>query len=148
MPARPTDPLVGFSFGLDLSGKAAGYFLEVNGLGSESDVTEHKVTDPTGHGLIQKIPGRLKWTDVTLKRGVTAQMDLWQWRAAVEKGDMTNARVNCTITMYDAAYTPVAKWNLANAWPTKISGPTGNSDNSSLAVEEVTITFESMERVQ
>jgi phage tail-like protein len=146
MPARSTDPLIGFSFSLDISGKVAGYFTEVSGMASESEVVEHKITDPSGRDVIQKIPGRSKFSDVTLKRGITSEMDMWKWRGQVEKGDIAGARVNATITMYDQALTPIAKWNLTNAWPVKISGPSLQSDGNNFGVEELTLTFEIMER--
>lgn len=146
MPARDTDPLVGFSFSLDISGKVKGYFTEVSGLSSESDIIEHKITDPSGRDLIQKIPGRTKYGDITLKRGITSELDMWKWRAEVEKGNIQGARVNCTITMFDQSLTPISKWNLTNAWPTKISGPSMQSDGNNFGVEELTLTHEMMER--
>ena len=73
------DPLLGFNFLLELEGAAASYFTECNGIGSEHEVVEHKVIDTQGHETIRKIPGRMKFTDVTLKRGITSEMDLWKW---------------------------------------------------------------------
>lgn len=146
MPSRDTDPLISFSFSLEISGKVTGYFTEVSGLGSETEIVEHKVTDPQGRDLIQKIPGRLKFTDMTLKRGVTSIMDLWQWRKMVEDGDIGGARSNGTVTLFDQSLKAVAKWDFTNAWPTKISGPTISSDSNAFAVEEVTICFETMVR--
>lgn len=148
MPTRATDPLVGFSFSLDVQGTISGYFTEISGLGSESEIVEHKVTSPEGRDIIQKIPGRTKYTDVTLKRGVTSSMDIWAWRKKVEDGDIVGARKNGTITMYDQAMTAVAKWNIIRCWPTKISGPSMNSDGSSVTIEELSITFEEMNREQ
>ncbi|MDX2161444.1 MAG: phage tail protein [bacterium] len=146
MPARASDPLIGFSFSLDISGKIAGYFTELSGLSSETDIVEHKVTDPAGRDFIQKIPGRTKYGDITLKRGITDVMDMWKWRQQVEKGDIVGARVNCTITMYNQALEPIAKWNLTNAWPVKISGPSLQTDGNNMGVEELTLTHEMMER--
>jgi phage tail-like protein len=146
MPSRETDPLIGFSFALEVSGTLTGYFTEISGLGSETEIIEHKVVDPQGRDLIQKIPGRLKYTDGTIKRGVTKLKDIWDWRKLVEDGNIVGARKNATVTMYDQSLSAVARWNLTNAWPTKVSGPTINSDSSAFAVEEVSVTFEYMER--
>lgn len=148
MATRSTDPLVGFSFSLDVQGTVAGYFQEISGLGSENEIVENKVVTETGIQVIQKLPGRLKFTDVTLKRGVTGSMDIWDWRKKVELGDIGGARKNATITMYDQALAPVAKWNLVRCWPTKVSGPSMNSETSGAAIEEVSITFEEMTRAQ
>ena len=132
MPSRDTDPLIGFSFSLDVQGTLTGYFTEISGLGSETEIIEHKVTDPSGRDVIQKIPGRTKYTDVTLKRGVTALKDIWDWRKMVEDGNIVGARKNATVTMYDQSLKAVARWNLTNAWPTKVSGPSITSDSNAL----------------
>jgi len=147
MPARATDPLVGFHFKLDVSGKVTGFFTEVSGIGSETEVIEHKVVNESAIDFVQKIPGRLKWGDITLKRGITAQMDAWQWRAMVEKGDIQGARANATITAFDQSYNPVAVWEITNAWPSKISGPSLQSDSNAFTVEEMTLCHEGINRI-
>jgi phage tail-like protein len=148
MPTRATDPLVGFHFMIEVQGEVSGLFTEIAGLGSESEVIDHKVVDEQGHEFIQKIPGRMKYTDVTLKRGITAVMDFWTWRAKVEAGDLVGARKNGTITMFDQSYTPVAQWTFENGWPSKVTGPNFQSDSNAYGVEEMTVVFERMERTQ
>ncbi len=142
------DPLIGFNFMLELEGQIAGYFTECSGIGSEHELVEHKVVDSSGHELVKKVPGRLKWGDVTLKRGITSDMKIWEWREKVVKGDVVGARTNCTITMLSRDYTPVAKWNFENSWPSKVSGPSLKSDSNEVGVEEVTLVHEGMYRDQ
>ena len=141
-----TDPLVGFSYSLDLSGKAAGMFSEVSGIGSETEIIEVKATDPSGRDYIKKVPGRLKFTDITLKRGITDNLDFYNWRKLVEDGKIADARINATITMYNQLLAPVAQWNLTNAWPAKITGPSMTADSNAIGIEELTITYDFMER--
>ncbi len=87
------DPLVAFKFGLEIEGKMSGFFTSVSGIGSESEVVEHKVVNPdTGETILQKIPGRLTWTDVSLKRGVTSAVDVWAWRQSIVDGGVDEAR--------------------------------------------------------
>jgi len=97
--------------------------------------------------LCKKIPGRLKYQDVTLKRGVTADMQIWDWRAVVEKGDMKGSRTNCSVIMFDRNYEEVARWNFENAWPSKVTGPSVKSDSNEIGVEEITIVHEGLWRV-
>lgn len=144
---RDTDPLVGFNFGLELQGTITGYFTECGGVGSENEVIEHKVVNDKGMEIIQKIPGRLKWQDVTLKRGVTADMQVWDWRELVEKGQMDQARKQCSIIMFDRNYEEVARWNFEQAWPSKVTGPSVKSDSNEIGVEEITLVHEGMDRV-
>jgi len=148
MPQRETDPLVGFHFSLEVSGKVTGYFTEIGGLGSETEVVEHKVVTDTGVDFVQKIPGRLKWGDITLKRGVTAIKDVWDWRQLVVNGDVSAARANGSIIMFDTNGTAVAQWDFTNGWPSKVSGPSLTSDAGAYVVEEMTIVHEGITRLK
>jgi phage tail-like protein len=144
---RESDPLIGFNFALDLQGTITGYFTECSGIGSEHEIVEHKVVTDKGVEVVQKIPGRLKWQDVTLKRGITQDMQIWDWRAIVEKGEVVKARKTCSIVMFDRNYKEVARWNFENAWPSKVTGPSVKADSNEFGVEEVTLVHEGMTRV-
>lgn len=141
------DPLIGFQFALEVEGKLSGYFTEAGGIGSEHEIIEHKVVTEDGHEIVQKIPGRLKWQDVTLKRGITSDMQIWDWRAQVEQGDLESARTNCSVIMFDRNYQEVARWNFESAWPLKVTGPSIKADSNEFGVEEVVIVHEGMWRV-
>jgi phage tail-like protein len=147
MPATREDPLVGCQFSLEVQGVVTGYFTEVSGLGSEHDVIEHKVVDESGHDMVMKIPGRLKWSDITLKRGITSNVDVWDWRTQVVDGDVEGARKNGSVVMYDQTYSEVARWNFVNAWPSKVTGPSLNAGNNEFGIEEMVIVHEGIERV-
>ncbi len=142
------DPLVSFQYAVEIQGNVAGYFTECTGLGSEHEVIEHKVVDSKGNDVIQKIPGRLKWEDITLKRGITDSMDIWDWRKKVEDGNVDEARANGSIVMMDQHLNPVARWDFVNAWPVKVTGPTMKSDSNEIGIEELTITHEGLWRVR
>jgi len=142
------DPLVAFKFGLEIEGKLSGFFTTVGGIGSESEVVEHKIVNPdTGETIIQKIPGRLTWTEVTLKRGVTSSIDVWQWRQEVVDGKVDDARTNCSIIAFNQANEEIARWNFDMAWPSKVTGPDMDSGGTDYMVEEMTIVHEGMTRV-
>jgi phage tail-like protein len=142
------DPLVAFKFGLEIEGKLSGFFTTVGGIGSESEVVEHKIVNPdTGETIIQKIPGRLTWTEVSLKRGVTSTIDVWAWRQEVVDGKVDDARTNCSIVAFNQANEEIARWNFDMAWPSKVTGPDMDSGGTDYMVEEMTIVHEGMTRV-
>lgn len=140
------DPLVGFHYAIEVQGVVTGYFTECSGIGSEHEVIEHKVVDEKGRESIQKIPGRLKWQDVTLKRGITDNMDIWDWREEVVQGQVDSARRNGSIVMFNQALDEVARWNFENAWPLKVSGPSMKSDSNEFGIEELVLTHEGLYR--
>jgi phage tail-like protein len=141
------DPLVGFHFAVEIQGVVSGYFTECSGLGSENEVIEHKVVNEKGVEVVLKIPGRLKWENIVLKRGITSNMDIWTWRKMVEDGDVAGARQNGSIVMYDQALAEVARWNFENAWPVKVTGPSPKADSNEIGVEEMTVAHEFIQRI-
>lgn len=142
------DPLVGFHFMLDVQGTVQGYFTEVSGIGSESEVAEQKVVSEKGVQVVLKIPGRLKWGDITLKRGLTSNLQIWDWRKMIEDGNVKGARKNGSIVMYDQSLKPIAQWDFKNAWPSKVSGPAPKADSNELTVEELTLVHEYITRIK
>lgn len=143
------DPLVGFHFVVEVQGKVTGYFTEVAGLGSETEIIEHKImSDGAKESIVRKIPGRLKWGDITLKRGLTSNMDMWVWRKMVEDGDVSGARSDGTITMLSQDLQPVAEWTFVKGWPSKITGPAPKSDGNEVGIEELTIVHEGIKRIK
>ncbi|HEY89995.1 MAG TPA: phage tail protein [Thermoflexia bacterium] len=150
MAIRSTDPLIGFQFSIKIEGRdeLSGWFTEIEGVGSENEVVEHKTSTADGKEVVQMIPGRVKWSPVTLKRGITTNMAFWDWRQEVVNGDMETARTDCTIFMHDREGTAVAGWKLVRSWPSKISGPSMKTDSNDIGVEELTIVHENLERIK
>jgi phage tail-like protein len=146
--AKREDPLVAFKFGLEIEGKLSGYFTQVGGIGSETEVIAQKVVNSeTGETIINQIPGRLSWTPVTLKRGVTSTMDIWAWRQQVVEGKVETARTNCSIVAYNQENKEIARWNFDNAWPSKVTGPEMDAGSTNYMIEDLTIVHEGVRRV-
>lgn len=144
--AATGDPLIGSHFVVEV-GAITGYFLSASGMGSESAVIDHKITTNAGSPINRKISGRLKWGDITLKRGVTTNLDFWAWRDQVTSGNVDAARMDGSITMLDQSGSEIARWNFEKAWPLKVSGPDAGSDDNNVAMEEIVLVHEFIERV-
>ena len=141
------DPLISAYFTIDFGGTVAGAFRECTGLGSENEVVEYKASGDKGKYIMKKVPGRMKWNNITLKRGITDSMDMWKWRGQVEEGKVDQARKNGSVTMHDQQGNSVALWVFVNAWPSKITGPTAIATNNEVGIEELEITHEGYKRV-
>lgn len=146
--AQTENPLVSFNFAIEVQGQVNGFFTEVSGLGSETEITEHKVMGPKGQQIVMQVPGRLKWEQIVLKRGITSNMDIWDWRRLVEDGDVEESRRNGSIVMYDQMGTEVARWNFERAFPAKVTGPQPKADSGDIGIEEMTIVHEYIKRVK
>ena len=141
------DPLVGFHFSIDIQGKVAGFFTEVSGLGSEHEIIKKPLV-VDGKQIIKMIPGGMKWENIVLKRGITGSMDVWQWRAEVENGNVETARRNGSVTMYNQEGTPMARWDFERGWPAKVTGPQPKADSNEIGIEELTVAHEGIRRVE
>jgi phage tail-like protein len=145
--AKREDPLVAFKFGLEIEGKLSGFFTQVGGIGSETEVIAQKVVNSeTGETVINQIPGRLSWTR-SRQRGVTSTMDIWAWRQQVVEGKVDEARTNCSIVAYSQDNKEIARWNFENAWPSKVTGPEMDAGSTNYMIEDVTIVHEGVKRV-
>ena len=141
----PKDPLVAFHFFVE-AGDVQGAFRDCSGLGSESDVVEYKYADKDGKSLVRKVPGRTKWENIVLKRGITDDMNIWKWRKQVEDGQVESARRNGSVVLYDQSNKEVARWNFKEAWPSKVTGPQLNAQGNEIAIEELTLVHEGIVR--
>lgn len=146
MGTRDSDPVVGFMFALTVD-DVTGYFTEVSGIGSENAVATHKVVTDLAKEVVLQVPGRIEWGEITLKRGLTKDFQFWDWRELVITGDIATARRPVSIEMFDRNYNSIVTWNIVNAWPSKISGPSIASDSNDFAIEEMTIVHEGLTRL-
>jgi phage tail-like protein len=134
-------------FKLTLQGKeGAGLFTEATGGGSENAIIEQKVQAPNGGVMVKKIPGNLKFNDITLKRGVDPDKMLWDWRQQVVDGKFKEARCDGTIQMLDSTFAPVATYSFESGWVSKYTPAAMNAGQDQAAVEEITIAIENWKR--
>lgn len=140
------DLMTTFSFHVELDGVDIGAFKEASGVESETEIIEYKEATDKGKLLIRKVPGAMKWSDITLKKRIDSSIDLWAWRQEVEQGDIDKARRTGSIVLYDSKQTEVARWNFNEGWPSKWKGADLNAGEDQVAIEEITITHEGLER--
>lgn len=134
-------------FTITLGGaEAAGFFKEIDGIGSEHDVITHTTTDQQGKPLVQKYPGQLKWKNITLKRGVDSNNALWTWRQQVINGQIDQARKDGTIAVLDWTGSTIVTYNFIRAWPCRYSAPGLSAGGNEVMVEEIEIAHEGLTR--
>ena len=136
-----------YYFTLNLGGaEAAGYFKECTGLTSEHQVVEHTAADANGKSLVQKFPGQVKWSNITLKRGIDTKNELWQWRKDIVDGKINTSRKDGTISVVDWEGNAVMTFKFIRAWPCRYSAPGLHSGGNEILVEELELAHEGFER--
>jgi len=103
--------------------------------------------DDKGLPFVRKVPGATKWSNITLKRGVDENSELWKWRDTVVKTGPDSARTDGSIQLIDYSGQTIATWKFVQGWPIKYSGATLNASGNEVAVEEIQIAHEGMERM-
>jgi len=123
-----------FRFRLEISGITVAIISEVTGLPPEAE-TKHKEKDVNTD--VHRLPKKIKYQPLTLKRGITNSMDLWTWYNGTGSGKIE--RKDGAIVMLDAAGEDAWRWNFTGAYPVQWAGPDFKADSSAIAFESVTL---------
>ncbi len=119
-------------------------FSEVSGLEMEVGVAEYRVGSANASEPI-KVTGGQKMTHTTLKRGVIGAKHLYEWLNLVREGHQDQLRT-VTITLLSESGEETARWRLLGAMPVKWTGPSLNSNDTDVAIEELVLSVEGIER--
>ena len=113
---------------------------EVSGL--ETEVTPVEYRNGNEDITVRKMPGLKKFTNITLKRGMTGDVAFWNWIRTAMKGQVTRAQGS--IVMQDENQQEVLRWNFTRGWVSKYTGPGYNSSNNETAFETIEICHEGL----
>lgn len=145
MPATDGPGLQGGYFGFELDNVQLGFFTSCSGLSSEVEVVELQQITANGKKVNVKQPGSKRtFAEVVLKRGFTKNRDLNDWFDATVDAGAAVERKTGSIVLYNREFTEVARWNLEQCFPSKLSVSDLKADGSEAVVEELTIRHEQL----
>lgn len=139
-----TDPYLASNFRVEIDTIAAATFSEVLGLDVSIDIVDYR-TGTSPQSTAEKLPGLARYQNITLKRGLTQNTDLWNWVKNILNG--VSDKRNMSIVLQDAQQNDVVRWNVTKAWPCRWSGPALHAGSSDIAIESVEICHEGFELV-
>ena len=143
MPAnKRNDPFGRFNFLLEIEGITQAGFSEVSGLTNETEVIEYREGGDKVN-TARKLPGLTKYGNLVLKRGVTTDNSLWNWRKTVIDGAVE--RRSGSIILLDESRKEILRWNFYNGWPCKWEGPALKAKSNEVAIETLEIAHEGLE---
>ena len=134
------DPFGAFRFRVEIDGIETAAFTEVTGLDSTTDVIEYRTGDMR---IAAKLPGLHRFPNIVLRRGITRDRQLWQWRKRIVDGQPD--RRNGSIVLLAEDGTEVMRVNFRDGWPAKWEGPALNAKTSEVAIETLEIAHEGLE---
>ena len=131
------------TFLFEVDGVEIGRFMEVRGL--EVSVETEEIHEGGQNSFTHRLPGRMTWPNIVLKRGVTQNDTLLEWLNK-SSGEQFAANGNklqrstAAVTLIGPSGTRLRSWEFDGAFPVKWTGPSFAVASSDMAVEELEIT--------
>jgi len=139
---RTQDHLIGLHFWVEYDGILVAEFTECTGLSVETEIFEY--VEGGENTYTHKLPVRVKYSNITLKRGLDPNKDLFEWYQQCANGKIV--RKNVSIMVYGPEEgqnkTPIKRWDLRRAFPMKWVGPDLRSDAGAVTVETLELAHE------
>lgn len=140
------DPYRNFRFRVAISGIQVAAFSEVTIPDSSTEAVDYREgTDPPHQ---RKLSGLTKFGNITLKKGLTDSMDLYNWHKQVEQKGALGARMNMSLILVDEEGNDKAQWDVVEAWPIKYSSSGFNAKNNEVVIETLELVHEGVTRVK
>lgn len=137
------DPYMAYNFLVEIEGLIAGGFREVTGL--ESEIQLESYQEGGRNSFTYQFPTRVSFPNLVLSRGLTDADTFWNWYRDTTQGNIKLR--NGTIMLQNAQQSTVMRWNFANAYPVKWSGPQLNATNvGEVAVERIELVHQGISR--
>ena len=117
-------------------------FAECDGLEMTMDVKT--IREGGNNGQQIRLTGPISYGLVTLKRGMTASFDLWDWFDTMLSNVRLRAHAEVVIFAANGKEEQV-RFLLKNCLPTKLKAPALNAKDGMVAIEELQLTYESLQ---
>lgn len=138
---RP-DPFRGYNFRVELDGVAKAAFREFSGLTFETDPVEYREgNDRRLH--VRKLFGLRKFTNLQGKRGITTDLQLWNWYNQILNGGA--ALRDGAVVLTDELQQDRLRWSFKNGFICKWEGPSFNATANDVAIEMIELCVDRVE---
>jgi phage tail-like protein len=140
-------PFTAFNFAVeinvpDLSPKVcSAAFAECDGLEMTMDVKT--IREGGNNGRQIRLTGPMNLGVLTLKRGMSASFDLWDWMARMQSQPGLRADAEVVVFAADGR-TERARFLLSRCVPAKLKAPPLNAREGGVAIEEFQLAYESL----
>jgi phage tail-like protein len=137
------DPYRAYNFKLEVGGVIQAHFTEC----VDMDIYVHAIKWREGgdHQVVHSIPGPVEYGPITLRYGLTASTEMWDWFMTAVRGQAERKHVSILLLDSDGS-TEVMRWNLVEAWPSHWRGPMINARSRELAIISLSLEFDTLEQ--
>lgn len=136
------DRVTAATFVFEVDGVEIGRFMEVAGL--QVDVAVEEIEEGGENNYVHKLPGRMTWPNLTLRRGITQNDSLLAWLTK-SSGEQFAAsgnklsRSTAAITLLGPGGKRLRSWSFDGAFAVRWKGPDFAASSNDMAVEELEI---------
>ncbi len=116
-------------------------FSECDGL--EITMEPKTIREGGNNGQQIRLSGPMSYGQLTLKRGMTANFDLWRWFDLVLTNPATRADAEVIIFAANG-FTEHARFLLRRCLPVKLRAPSLNAQDGKVAIEELQLAYETL----
>jgi phage tail-like protein len=141
-----TDPYRNFRFKVEIDGIQTASFAEATIPDTTTDSVDYR--EGTDLPVQKKLSGLTKFGNITLKKGLTDSLDLYQWRKSVEDTGAIKARKNISLVLIDEEGNDKARWDIIEAWPTKYSPSGFSAKANEVVIESLELVHEGIKRTK
>ena len=133
-------PPVNFHFKVEISGFPGDIgFQSVDGL--KVSITETTYAEGGENTYTHRFPDRLKYGDLTLKRGMLIGSGLIQWFEAALQLFIFAPR-DVTVTLMNSNHEPLDQWVFRNAWPKAWDIESFDAIGGKMAAESIVLAYQ------
>ena len=122
-----------------LKGKNDVRFQTVSGLSVEYDMEEFK--EGGENRFTHKLPGRTKYADLVLKRGMLIDSEVTKWCLAAFR-DRDFRPIDLSIILMNEKSEPLRTWNITHAIPKKWSVTDLNANENAIVIETLELIYQ------
>lgn len=137
-----SDPFPAHIFAVEIGGIIMATFSECSGLQGEVEVFEYQ--EGGQNRFVHRLPGRTKWSNLSLKRGLTDCPKLHDWYDEAFQGRVT--REDVSVVIYNQAGDAVRRWTIRSAYPVKWVGPQLKASANEVAIETLELAHHGIEQ--
>src|SRR5262245_55743813 len=135
-------PPVSFHFRAEVLGLSSDNdlrFSEVGGLSLE--VATEEVAEGGENRFVQKYPGRVKYPELVLKRGLLVRSKVFDWIRECLDHDQIEPK-DVDVTLLSEAHEPLVTWHLVKAFPTKWAVSDLQATANTVVVESLQLYYQ------
>ena len=145
--ADRNDPYRNFRFKIEIDGvKITGGFAEATIPDTTTDPVDYREGTDLPHQ--RKLSGLTKYGNITLKKGITDSMDLYNWNKSIEEKGALKNRKNISLVLIDEEGSEKCRWEIYEAWPTKYSSSGFDAKGNAVVIESLDIVHEGIKRMK